>query len=916
MLVAADHGLSPRGTHGAGEPDARRAPFVMVGPRLAKDVSGLVLPQAVLAPTLALALDLGTLPLAEVPPAVGLLRLPVDAKVTAIEGHLAAKAALARAAGRPALASALDLGRVMLIEGESPETRLARLVAMALDPDLALQEGGARGAVLAALAALLALVILLLARRKPARALLVAVASAVSLLVFGGAGRAVQLALLGADPAGPALARAAIAGGVVLVAVGLALVSRAFRAGLARAGDATPIPALVLCAAALAWILAFRLGIDAAIHTPVLVAGLAVVALLALALSGSRARPPARPFARATLLAAGLLALAGPRIAEGLLGEGALGGAWAGSLTFAGVALAAWAGSALPGPRSRLGIAALALALAVLRTAVWHGVGGLEALGHVDPSGRIVPGAAGVSDPWTSTTTLEAVRLIVTRGLVTGVLVAAALRAIARSRAAAATGSVPAAHAPSDAGSTLLGDLALVSLAQGVALVLGASTWAAWSWWVLVAVPTFLLAIADAGAVLALRARAERVAPPRPPRRRGPRRPHEIAHPIPPAPRRGLIRAAPRRTRGGGPGRGGTIVPSAHADAATPPARLPVDDRPRAAAVRSPLASPPPDRGHRGRPVVFRVVRRVLPALDRVPAGGAGPDPPMRSRPRSKRCRRGQSAHAERYRILLGTILDDGGLSGLDLFHYARSALALNEDLLGPQPREVRTERPWVIRRMFRGAAWVLAALPILSLLLGLHFTFHGLRRARAPVLILAAVLGCAGGALAISWLHVLGEPRRGRADRLRPPRRARRQRGAGVRGPVRRDVPQLVDRLPRRRHHPARPRLDRAVLRGARSPAVIGLPVAGAGRGDGRARRRRPRDPRAPRARGVARQAHARRVARGRRARRSRRGRASRRRCFVGIVDGLRAEAVAGPEASMPRWQGLAVGGRVGHRA
>lgn len=113
----------------------------------------------------------------------------------------------------------------------------------------------------------------------------------------------------------------------------------------------------------------------------------------------------------------------------------------------------------------------------------------------------------------------------------------------------------------------------------------------------------------------------------------------------------------------------------------------------------------------------------------------------------------GQSAHAERYRILLGTILDDGGLSGLDLFHYARSALALNEELLGPQPPEVRTERPWVIRRMFRGAAWVLAALPILSLLLGLHFTLHGLRRARAPVLILATVLGCAGGAIAISWL-------------------------------------------------------------------------------------------------------------------------------------------------------------------
>lgn len=115
---------------------------------------------------------------------------------------------------------------------------------------------------------------------------------------------------------------------------------------------------------------------------------------------------------------------------------------------------------------------------------------------------------------------------------------------------------------------------------------------------------------------------------------------------------------------------------------------------------------------------------------------------------------KGRGEHAERYRILLNEILDDGGLAGLDLFHYARSALALNEELIGPEPPDPSSARPWQIRRAFRTAAWVLAALPLLSLLLGLHFTIHGFRRARAPVLILCAVLGCCGGAITISWLR------------------------------------------------------------------------------------------------------------------------------------------------------------------
>ena len=78
-----------------------------------------------------------------------------------------------------------------------------------------------------------------------------------------------------------------------------------------------------------------------------------------------------------------------------------------------------------------------------------------------------------------------------------------ALRAVARSREGAA-GEGSYGDAPPVSGARLLGDLALLSLAQGVGLVLGACTWAAWSWWVLVAVPTFLLALADAGVLESL----------------------------------------------------------------------------------------------------------------------------------------------------------------------------------------------------------------------------------------------------------------------------------------------------------------------------------------------------------------------------------------------------------------------------
>ncbi len=95
LLVAADHGVSPAGTHGGGELAARRAPFVLVGPRIAR-AAGVELSQAALAPTLAAALGLPQPPLADAPPATQLLRLPPVERQRALDAHVQARIAVAR----------------------------------------------------------------------------------------------------------------------------------------------------------------------------------------------------------------------------------------------------------------------------------------------------------------------------------------------------------------------------------------------------------------------------------------------------------------------------------------------------------------------------------------------------------------------------------------------------------------------------------------------------------------------------------------------------------------------------------------------------------------------------------------------------------------------------------------------------
>lgn len=112
VLVAADHGVSAHGTHGGGEPSAERAPFVLVGPGVAR-VQGVEVPQAALAPTLCTLLGLPQPPLAQAPPAAALLALPAAEVQRALDAHVQARAQVARALGAPGV-DPLDSKRAAL----------------------------------------------------------------------------------------------------------------------------------------------------------------------------------------------------------------------------------------------------------------------------------------------------------------------------------------------------------------------------------------------------------------------------------------------------------------------------------------------------------------------------------------------------------------------------------------------------------------------------------------------------------------------------------------------------------------------------------------------------------------------------------------------------------------------------------
>ncbi|MFV1960064.1 MAG: alkaline phosphatase family protein, partial [Planctomycetota bacterium] len=98
VFVGADHGVSANGTHGGGEIVARRAPFLLVGPGVAR-VHDVEISQYAVAPTIAALLGLPMPPLADAPPAPQLLDLPEADVRHALDSYLQARLAVARSLG-------------------------------------------------------------------------------------------------------------------------------------------------------------------------------------------------------------------------------------------------------------------------------------------------------------------------------------------------------------------------------------------------------------------------------------------------------------------------------------------------------------------------------------------------------------------------------------------------------------------------------------------------------------------------------------------------------------------------------------------------------------------------------------------------------------------------------------------------
>ncbi len=125
VVLAADHGMTERGTHGGGESAARRAPFVAVGPRVAPR-AGAEISQAALASTMAIWLGVAPLAFAESPPALELTNLLPAQRRAALEAYVDARLALASSTGAKDLADAIAVRRAKLA-AEGPDSALARL---------------------------------------------------------------------------------------------------------------------------------------------------------------------------------------------------------------------------------------------------------------------------------------------------------------------------------------------------------------------------------------------------------------------------------------------------------------------------------------------------------------------------------------------------------------------------------------------------------------------------------------------------------------------------------------------------------------------------------------------------------------------------------------------------------------------
>jgi hypothetical protein len=107
---------------------------------------------------------------------------------------------------------------------------------------------------------------------------------------------------------------------------------------------------------------------------------------------------------------------------------------------------------------------------------------------------------------------------------------------------------------------------------------------------------------------------------------------------------------------------------------------------------------------------------------------------------------------AARYRALLARIVDDGALSGVDLFRYARLAHETNRDLQGEPPTPDAKDREWVVQRLFPMTSRLLAAMAAACAALLFSLVGGGLRGLGTLRLAALLVVGVIGGALGLAW--------------------------------------------------------------------------------------------------------------------------------------------------------------------
>jgi hypothetical protein len=364
ILLAADHGVTARGTHGGGEGDARRAPFVLVGPRVARGVR-LEIPQSALAPTVAALLGLPVPPLAESPPALDATTLSAGERADALDRYLRARLEVARGLGEGDLAAVIEARRARVF-AEGPAVAVVGLAAAYRDLEARAFGAEGRGAAVAALllaglgavallrtartdagllppaavagmaalalvsafaapplnagAVVLAACVVFAGRRSPTRsgARMLVLASFVALPVAAAAG----LALLGAsDAAGDAMDAArgtAIVIGSVGAIVALPLSRAAARRRVADFLRHRPEVLVAVGGALLGALLSLRPILDPYVRTTDLVAVLALLAVAALVL---RSRADAPPLARWGTAAAAVLLIGGARVLERVHGD-------------------------------------------------------------------------------------------------------------------------------------------------------------------------------------------------------------------------------------------------------------------------------------------------------------------------------------------------------------------------------------------------------------------------------------------------------------------------------------------------------------------------------------------------------------------------------------------------------------------